>query len=187
MTPPAKTPTAAPARPRVASWLRKRRQGDAAVIRAGEAVGERAAGVAASGVSDRARGRVGLLAFTGIGLLLASELVERLERLEGDVGPGALNLIAAMMIATIVVCTAALAGDSALAAAERRIGRRPGARLVTPLLAVCGGAAAIGILVAHLSHPLALDGWVGLAGSLLLVIAAVAYHHLPAAATPSER
>jgi peptidoglycan/LPS O-acetylase OafA/YrhL len=120
-------------------------------------------------------------------LLLASELVERLERLEGDVGLGALNLIFATMIATIVVCAAALMGDSILAAAERRMGRRPGARLVTPLLAVCGGAAAIGILVPHLNHPLALDGGVGLAGSLLLVIAAVAHHHLPDAPGPSER
>jgi hypothetical protein len=121
-----------------------------------------------------------LLAFAGIGLLLASELVDRLERLEGDIGFGALNLILAVLLATLVVCAAAIVGDSVLAAAEQRIGRRPGARLVTPLLGVCAGAAAIGILVAHLRHPLALDGWVGLAGSLLLVIAAVAYHHLPA-------
>jgi CDP-diglyceride synthetase len=119
--------------------------------------------------------------------LLASELVERLERLEGDVGLGALNLIFATMIATIVVCAAALAGDTVLAAAERRMGRRPGARLVTPLLAVCGATAATGILVAHLRHPLALDGWVALAGSLLLAIAAVAHHHLPDAPGPSER
>jgi hypothetical protein len=119
--------------------------------------------------------------------LLASELVERLERLEGAVGEGVLNPMVAVLIATLVVCAAALVGDSILAAAERRMGRRPGARLVTPLLAVCGGAAATGILVAHLRHPLALDGWVGLAGSLLLVIAAVAHHHLPDAPGPSER
>jgi hypothetical protein len=54
-------------------------------------------------------------------------------------------------------------------------------------LAVCGGAAASGILVAHLRHSLALDGWVGLSGSALLVIAAVTHHHLPDAASTSER
>lgn len=58
---------------------------------------------------------------------------------------------------------------------------------MTPLLAVCGGAAATGILVAHLHHTLALDGWVALAGSLIFGIAAVAQHHLPSAARPRER
>jgi hypothetical protein len=132
------------------------------------------------------RGRVGVLAFVGIGLLLASELVQCLERLEGDLGLGALNTIPALLIATLVVGVAALVGDTVLDAAERRLGRRPGARLVAPLLAVWGGAAATAILLVHLYHPLALDGWIGLAGSLLLVIAAVVRHHLPGAARPSE-
>lgn len=139
--------------------------------------------------SDRscARGHGGLLAFVGIGLLLTSELVDRLERLEGPYGLGALNLIFAAMIATIVVCTVALVGDSALAAAERRIGRRPRARFVSALLAVGGGAAATGILIVHMHHPLALDAWVGLAGGLLLAIAAIAHHQLPDVARPSKR
>lgn len=139
--------------------------------------------------SDRSygQGHGALLAFAGIGLLLVSELVDRLERLEGPYGLGALNLIFAVMIATIVVCTAALIGDSALAAAERRIGRRPRARFMRALLAVGGGAAATGILGAHLHHPLALDSWIGLAGGLLLATAAIAHHQLPDAARPSKR
>jgi hypothetical protein len=151
------------------------------------AAGDQAPDVAGAGVGDRARGRVGLLAFVGIGLLVASGLLERLERLEDDSGIGWVNLFLAMLIATIVVCTAALVGDSVLTAAERRKGRRPGTRLMTPLLAVCGGAAASGILIDHLRHPLALDGWIALGGSLLLAIAAVAHHRLPDAATPRER
>lgn len=143
-------------------------------------------GVAADEDQERARGRVALLALTGLGLLLASELTDQLERLEGEVGLAALNLILGTMFATIVVCAAALVGDSLVAAAERRIGRRPGAPLVTPLLAVCGGATVTGILAAHMSHPIALDGWVGLLGGLVLVIAAVAHHHLPVAARRSE-
>ncbi len=143
--------------------------------------------VAAGSDRSDARGHGGLLAFVGIGLLLTSELVDRLERLEGPLGLGVLNLIFAVMIATIVVCAAALMGDSALAAAERRIGRRPRARFVSSLLAVGGGAAGTGILVAHLHHRVALDSWVGLVGGLLLAIAAIAHHQPPDTARPSER
>jgi hypothetical protein len=103
-------------------------------------------GLAADEDEELARWRVGLLALIGLDLLLTSELTDRLERLEGNVGLGALNLIFATLIATVIVSTAALVGDSILAASERRTGRRPGAYLVTPLLAVSGGAAVTGIL-----------------------------------------
>jgi hypothetical protein len=123
----------------------------------------------------QAHASVGLLAFCGIDLLVIGELVDRLEGLEGDLGIGWLNLTVATLFATVIVCTVALIGDSALNAGARRIGHRPGARLLTPLLAAAGGAALCGILVDHLAHPIGLDGWIGLGGALLLLGAA--YQH----------
>jgi hypothetical protein len=132
---------------------------------------------ASSGLDPaQARSSVALLAFAGIELLLISELVERLERLEDNLGVGWLNLTLATLVATVIVCALALIGDSALNMGARRIGHRPGARLLTPLLAAAGGTAVCGILATHLTHPLALDGWVGLAGALLLLVAAVHRH-----------
>lgn len=190
--PRASATTRARAQPDAFPRLRARRGVRAPRVEAHVGVAEKPAGVqaaeiGAATVEERARIRVGLLAFTGIGLLIASELIELLERVEGEFGLVALNLVFAVPLAALVVCTAALAGDSVLALAERRIGRRPGARLVTPLLGACGGAAAIAILTAHLSRSLALDGWLGLAGSLLVMLAAVAHHHIAGARTPSER
>jgi hypothetical protein len=123
-----------------------------------------------------ARPTVALLAFAATELLLISELVDRLEHLEGNLGIGWLNLTFATMVATVIVCALALIGDSALNTAERRIGHRPGSRSLTPLLATAGGTALSGILAAHLSRPLALDSWIGLAGALLLLVAAVHRH-----------
>ena len=138
-------------------------------------------------VSRVARDRIGVITSAGLALLLASELVDRLERVEGPVGLSALNLLFAMLIATLIVCTAALVGDWALTVTKRRTGRGPGGRLVTPLLALAGAVPACGILVAHLHHRLALDGWVALLGSLLLEAAAFAHHRLPCTATVTER
>lgn len=128
---------------------------------------------------------VALLAFAGTELLLISELVDRLERLEGDLGIGWLNVTIAALIATGIVCTLALIGDSTLNAAARRVGHRPGARLLTPLLATAGGGALCGILAAHLSHPLALDSWIGLSGALLLLLGAA--HRHAAKRAPAQR
>jgi len=44
-------------------------------------------------------------------------------------------------------------------------------------------AAAGGIIIDHLQHAVAVDGWIGLGGSLLLLLAAVAHHHLPRTAS----
>jgi hypothetical protein len=142
------------------------------------AFAEAAAPTAASPKPGRAdpRPTVAPLAFAATELLLISELVDRLEHLEDNVVIGWLNLTFATMVATVIVCALALIGDSALDSAERRIGHRPGSRSLTPLLATGGCAALCGILAAHLSHPLALDGWIGLAGALLLLVAAVHRH-----------
>jgi hypothetical protein len=101
-----------------------------------------------------------------------SELVDQLEHLEDNMGIGWLNLIVATVVATVIVCALALIGDSALNAGARWIGHRPGARLLTPVLTTAGGTVLCGILVAHLTRPLALDGWIGLGGALLLLGAA---------------
>ena len=122
---------------------------------------------------------VALLSFGGAGLLIASEITDRLERVEGDLEPTALNLAIATPLALLVVSLAALLGDSLLARAERRSGRRPGARLLGPLLTVAGGAVGSAIIVYHVRHAVALDGWMGLSGSALLLLAALAHHRLP--------
>jgi hypothetical protein len=113
-----------------------------------------------------------LLAFAGTQLLLISELVDRLERLERSLGIGWFNVTIATMVATVILGALALVGDSALNAAARRTGHRPGARLLTPLLSTAGGATLCGILATHFNRPLALDGWIALSGALLLRCAA---------------
>lgn len=144
----------------------------------GTPASKRLVATAAREAAPLTRGWIGLTAFAGIGLLLASELIDRLDRLEGAFGLGALNLIFALPVATIIVCTAALVGDWALAMTARRKGHPARAHLVTPLLALGGAIPAGGVLLAHLHHRLALDGWVAFAGSLLVILAAFAHHCL---------
>lgn len=97
-------------------------------------------------------------------------------------GMGAINLTVASLLSSLFVGTAALIGDWALARAERHLGRRPGARLVTPLLAAVGAVSACGIVIDHVRHAPALDGWTGISGSVLLLLAAIAHHHYVRAA-----
>jgi drug/metabolite transporter (DMT)-like permease len=123
---------------------------------------------------ERTTSLAGSLTLAGITLLGASELADRLEP---NLGFNVINLYIAFSIAAFLVCVGALVGDTILAAVERRSGRRPGAQHVTLLLAVPGAAAIADILAQHLRHPPALDGWLGLAGGILLLIAA-GLHHL---------
>ena len=73
-----------------------------------------------------------------------------------------------------------LAADEDKELARGRVG------LLAPLLAVSGGAAVTGILAAHMTDPIVLDGLVGVLAGLLLMIAAVANHHLTSTAKRSE-
>jgi hypothetical protein len=129
---------------------------------------------------DRTSAPVGLMAAVGAGLLVASELADRLEV---DLGLSVIGLTLSMLLAVLIVSTGALLGDSLLRAVETRSGRRPSPRLVTSLLTVSGGPTVVWILIRHLSHPLALDGCLGLAGGLLLALTALAHHQL----TPTKR
>jgi hypothetical protein len=123
---------------------------------------------------ERTASLPGPLALAGITLLGASELTDRLEP---EIGFSAINLYLAFSIAAFLACVGALVGDTILSAMERRSGQRVGAQHVTLLLAVPGTAAIAEILAHHLRHPPALDGWLGLAGAISLLIAA-AVHHL---------
>jgi hypothetical protein len=125
---------------------------------------------------DRASAPIGLVAALGVGLMVAGEIADRLEV---DLGLDLINLILASLFAALAVSVVVLLGDSLITAIARRSGRRPSQRLVTLLLTLAGAATAGWIVIGHLSHPLALDGWLGLGGSLLLLIAALAHHHLP--------
>lgn len=188
VTPPADTPRSAPLRLCVASWLDSRRRRGASRLEPVYGAAEQAPANTAGPTEDTARGGVAFLACLGVGLLITSELVERLEHLEGEVGLGVLNLIFAVPIAAMVVSVAALIGDSLLGAGERRSGRRPGPCLATGVLGVAGAVTAAGIIVAHLRHAVALDAWIGLSGGLLLVIAAIAHHvRLSSQARPRAR
>jgi hypothetical protein len=120
------------------------------------------------------------VAASGAALLITSELADRLEV---DLGLDVINLVLSTLFALLIVSTGALLGDSLLTAVERRSGRRPSPRLITTLLTLSGAPTAVWILIGHLSHPLALDGWLALSGSMLLVLAALANHQLP----PSPR
>lgn len=115
----------------------------------------------------------GLLAFTGFGLLLVSEFSDRLE---ADLGLNVFNLWIAASFAAVAVCVTALLGDTLFATIARRSGRRPNHASVTTLMMLAGALTTIGILIAHQSHPLALDGWIGLTGSVFLIVAALAHH-----------
>jgi hypothetical protein len=124
---------------------------------------------------------VGPVAFGGGALLIASEFTDRLETLEGGYTILAFNLILASLLATLIVCAAAIVGDSVLHRAELRLGRRPGAALLAPLLTIAGATSAAAIIIAHLGHALALDAWLGLAGSALLLLAAAIRHRITSA------
>jgi hypothetical protein len=116
------------------------------------------------------------VAAIGAGLLVASELADRLEV---DLGLDVINVSLSVWFALLIVSTGALLGDSLLTAVERRSGQRTSPGLITSLLTLSGAAPAVWILISHLSHPLALDGWLALGGSVLLVLAALANHQLP--------
>lgn len=131
--------------------------------------------------------RVGLLAAIGSGLLIASQLADRLDRIEGDPGLEALNLIFALPIALLIVATIALIGDSLLRASERRPRRRPEGRALGVVMIAAGAAAAGAIVAAHLSRPLAVDDWLGIAGGLLLILAGTAHHQLTHRVTKGGR
>ncbi len=123
----------------------------------------------------------GLLAICGSTLVGASELADRLEPYAGlDM----LTIVIALLIATLATLICALAGDSLLEMAERRLGHRPGARRAAMLLALAGAVAVIAIVIGHLRHLPALDGWLGLAGGTLLLAAAAAHHHSQHATLP---
>lgn len=125
---------------------------------------------------DRAGTATGLLAFAGIALLVIGELSDRLE---SDLGLGAVNLCLAALLAALTVSVSALLGDTLVGTIARRSGRRPSHSSMTALLMLAGAPTAVGIWIVHRSHPLALDSWIALTGSVLLVIAALAHHQLP--------
>jgi hypothetical protein len=121
-----------------------------------------------------------VFALFGAMLLGTSELTDRFESV---FGLSSVSLFFALPIATVVVCVAAISGDSILVVVERRVGRRMGRRLRLMSLAVPGLAATVVIGVHHVRHLPALDASLGLAGGLLLLLAAGFYRH----ATTGER
>jgi hypothetical protein len=101
------------------------------------------------------------------------ELADRLEPL---LGLNALNIFFALPIAAVVVLGAVATCDEIIAARERRVGRGlDGVRLLA--LAMPGLAATAAISVEHLRHPPGLDASFGLAGGVLLLLAAGAYRY----------
>jgi hypothetical protein len=114
-----------------------------------------------------------VLAIVGAALLGTSELADRLEPM---LGLNALNLFFALPIAALAVLVIAATGDEILAARERRVGRRlDGLRLLA--LTIPGVAGTVAISVEHLGRPPALDASLGLAGGVLLLLAAGLHRH----------
>jgi hypothetical protein len=123
--------------------------------------------------AERAASLGVVLALVGAALLGTSELADRLEPM---FGLNALNLVFALPIAALAVIVVAVTGDEILAARERRVGRRlDGLRLLA--LTIPGLAGTVAISVAHLGRPPALDASLGLAGGVLLLLAAGLYRH----------
>ncbi len=126
--------------------------------------------------ADRAPAVIGLLAAAGSGLLIAGELTDALE---ADLGLTVFNLLLSSLLAVLIVSTGALVGDSLLTAVNNRFGWQPNRRLITASLMFAGAPVTIWILIGHFSRPLRLDGGIGLAGGVMLVLAALAHHGLP--------
>jgi hypothetical protein len=124
-----------------------------------------------------------VLALFGAALLGTSELADRLEPM---FGLSAVNVFFALPIAAFVVLVAAAIGDEILAARERRLGRQlDGVRLLA--LAVPGLTVTAVIGLDHLRHAPALDASLGLAGGILLLVAAGLYRHATGRALRSSR
>jgi hypothetical protein len=114
-----------------------------------------------------------VLALLGAALLGTGELADRLEPL---LGLNLLNVFCALPIAAVAILGAAATCDEIIAVRELRVGRRlEGLRLLA--LTIPGLAATVAISVDHLRHPPALDASLGLAGGVLLLLAAGLYRH----------
>jgi hypothetical protein len=118
---------------------------------------------------DRHRHPERLPAAIGITLLLTSQLTDSLEPY---LGISALNLYFALSFAVLALALAALTGDALI----RLLGwhfdptLRRGAP--TAILAAAGTGVAAVVLICHLDREIALDAWLALVGSTLLLLAA---------------
>lgn len=118
-------------------------------------------------------GVLGLVAAAGTTLLVVGELSDRLE---AALGLGALNLALSAPLAVLMTCVGALLGDTVLGVVGRRSGWRPGPQVAMLALMIMGGVDVGWILASHLERPLRLDGWIALAGGVLLLIVGVGRH-----------
>ena len=128
----------------------------------------------------------GVLATTGVMLLVASKMSDWLEPYLGfDV----LNIAFAFTVALTAASLIAALTYDLLNSRAARSRSRPSHTATTSILVTAGTAALAVFGIEHLHHRPALDGWLGVAGGLLILAAALANHrgagrHSPRATPP---
>lgn len=118
-------------------------------------------------------GVLGFVAAAGATLLILGALSDRLE---SDVGLGALNLALSAPLAVLATCLATLVGDATLRTLAGRSGWRPSPHLGMSALIIVGASVSMWTLAGHLSRPIRFDGWIALAGGVLLMVAGLGRH-----------
>lgn len=114
----------------------------------------------------------GILATVAATLLLASEISDGLER---QLGLDLFSLVFALILATTLVSLGMVLGYDVLQWPQLR-SRTPSRTTTTAALLGLGAGALTLIVIGHLHHPPAADGWLGTAGGLLMLVAALANH-----------
>jgi drug/metabolite transporter (DMT)-like permease len=126
----------------------------------------------------------GALATAAVMLLIASKISDWLEP---DLGFDAFNLVLALTVGFGAACLIAALTYDILN--SHRMQRRPTTSQIpaTTILVTLGAAAVALIGIEHLHHLPAVDGWLGIAGGLLMLTAALANHQAPARHRPLAR
>jgi drug/metabolite transporter (DMT)-like permease len=120
-----------------------------------------------------ASSNVGALASAAATLLIASKLADLLEP---ELGFDIFNLVLAFAVAFMLVGFGLVLGYDLLQTRALR-SHAPSPATTTALLLVFGTGALVLIGVEHLDQPPSVDGWLGIAGGLLMLVAGLANRH----------
>lgn len=125
-----------------------------------------------AGAEDGRATLAGTLATLAATLLLASEISDGLER---QVGLSLFSLVFALILATLLVCLGLILGYDLLQWPRLQRHKPSRAKTTVALLGLGAGTLTL-IAIEHLHRLPAADGWLGTAGGLLMLAAALANH-----------
>jgi hypothetical protein len=125
----------------------------------------------------------GALATVAATFLIASKLSDLLEP---ELGFDIFNLVLAFTVAFMLVGFGLVLGYDLLQTRALR-SHAPSPATTTALLLAFGTGALVVIGIEHLYQPPAVDGWLGIAGALLMLMAGLANRHRPHRPPPLAR